>query len=58
MPPEVNLNECGGVGACVEACPLDVLELVDNKAVVARPDDCAECGTCVDACPMEAITLP
>ena len=58
MPPEVNLDECGGIGACVEACPLAVLELVDNKAVVAQPDDCAECGACVDACPMEAITLP
>ena len=57
MPPKVDLNECDGVGACVEECPMDVLELVDNKAVVARPEDCTECGMCVDACPVGAIIL-
>ncbi|HJH30158.1 MAG TPA: ferredoxin family protein [Methanosarcinaceae archaeon] len=58
MSPEIDLDKCDGVGACVETCPLDVWELVDNKGVVAQPDDCVECGACVDACPVGAITLP
>ncbi|MBW6470797.1 MAG: ferredoxin family protein [Methanosarcinaceae archaeon] len=58
MPPKVDLNECEGVGACVEACPMDVFDLINDRAVVARPEECAECGACVDACPMLAITLP
>ena len=57
MPPKVNLDECDGVGACVEACPMDVFDLVDNKAVAARPEDCTECGICVEVCPTEAIIL-
>lgn len=57
MPPKVNLDECDGVGACVEACPMDVFDLVDNKAVVARSEDCTECGICVEVCPTEAIIL-
>ena len=54
--PTVNADACFGCENCVDACPQDVLELVDEKATVARPDDCVECGACVEACPFNAIT--
>ncbi len=62
MPSKVDTNICEGIGACAEACPLDVIDIEEDengdlKSVIARPDDCVECGTCVDACPAEAITL-
>lgn len=57
MPPKVNLDECDGVGACVDACPMDVFDLIDNKAVATRSEDCTECGICVEVCPTEAIML-
>lgn len=48
---------CQGCGSCVEACPVNVWEMEDGKAVLARPDDCVECGACVDACPGNCISL-
>ena len=54
--PTVNADECTACGACVDACPCEVLQLED-VAVVANPDECTECGTCVDECPTGAITL-
>ncbi|MBN2110734.1 MAG: ferredoxin family protein, partial [Methanosarcinaceae archaeon] len=56
MPPKVDLNKCEGIGACAEACPVDVIDIEEDekgnlKSVIARPDDCVECGNCVDACP-------
>ncbi|MBN1133857.1 MAG: ferredoxin family protein [Methanosarcinaceae archaeon] len=63
MPPEIDRNKCDGIGACVEICPMDVLELKEDesgniKVIVALPDDCTECGACVEECPKGAITLP
>lgn len=46
---------CTGCGSCVDACPFEALELVDNIAVVG--DACTLCGTCVDECPESAITM-
>jgi len=57
MPPTVTDDKCVGCGACVDACPADVLELKDDIAIVPRPDDCVECGACEDACPADAIHL-
>jgi len=57
MPPTVTDDKCVGCGACVDACPADVLELKDDIANVVRPDDCVECGACEDACPTDAIQL-
>lgn len=57
MPPRVELEKCTGCGTCVDVCPNEVFEMVDDKSYVARPDDCTECEQCVENCPEEAITL-
>jgi electron transfer flavoprotein alpha subunit len=46
---------CTGCGSCVEECPFEALELVDDAAQVN--EKCTLCGTCVDVCPEGAITL-
>jgi len=55
--PIIDEDLCTGCEICVDECPNDCLELVDDVATLVRPDDCDECGTCVESCPSEAITL-
>ncbi len=57
MVVKLDLKKCKGAGACVEACPNEVLEKKGGKAHIAKPDDCVECGACVDACPNQALSL-
>lgn len=56
MPAVVNAETCSGCGSCVDACPVEAIEMKDDIAVVDA-DTCTDCGACVDACPVEAITL-
>ena len=57
MPrPTIVQDDCSGCGTCVEVCPNNVLELVDDKAEAVNDDDCTGCATCMEECPMGAIT--
>ncbi len=47
---------CTGCGECVDSCPFEALELVEDKAQVNEA--CTLCGACEEACPEEAITVP
>lgn len=55
MAAVVDKDTCTGCGACVEICPVDAIEMKDDKAVVS--DACIDCGQCVDECPVEAIEM-
>lgn len=55
MPAKVDLEKCNGCESCVEECPSDAIELVEDRAVVDA-NTCIDCGVCVDACPEQAIT--
>lgn len=52
---EIDEGKCSGAGECVNACPVDVFELVDGKSKATNLDNCIECCACVDACPTKAI---
>ena len=52
---EIDLDKCTGAAVCVDVCPADVFELVDNKATAPRFDDCVECCACEQNCPENAI---
>ena len=56
MVAQVNKETCTGCGDCLEACPLDAIEIQDEIAVVDA-DTCGDCGACVDECPTESITV-
>jgi NAD-dependent dihydropyrimidine dehydrogenase PreA subunit len=56
MPATVDQENCTGCGDCVEACPTDTVELVNEKAIV-KPDDCIECNACVEACIHHAMSM-
>ncbi len=53
----IDLEKCQGCGECVDICPMDVLEMQDDKAVVVDLDECAGCLSCVESCPEEAIEV-
>jgi len=55
--PKIDLDACIGCGACVSACPVNVLDMPSDKAKVAKPADCTSCAACVDACPVSAIVM-
>jgi ferredoxin len=56
----VDKETCLGDGICVEVCPENTLEIVDEKAssVDERAEFCIECGQCVAVCPTESLTMP
>ncbi|NLE38933.1 MAG: 4Fe-4S binding protein [Pirellulaceae bacterium] len=56
MAAQIDADKCTGCGECVESCPLDAIEMQDDKAVVDE-DVCGDCGACVDVCPSEAISI-
>jgi len=55
MAAKVDTKKCTGCKKCVDACPMDVIEIRNGKAVIGN--GCVECGACVAACPNEAISF-
>ena len=47
---KIDIAKCTGDGACKDACPADVYEIKDGKAVAVNADECLGCEACVDAC--------
>lgn len=56
MPVVVSAAKCIGCEACIPVCPVQVLEMHDQKSVY-KGEGCIECGACVPVCPTEAIDL-
>jgi NAD-dependent dihydropyrimidine dehydrogenase PreA subunit len=50
----IDVQRCTGCAACVEACPVGAIALVNDKAHV-DPETCTGCETCVNTCPEGAI---
>lgn len=48
-------DSCIGCGACASACMMEIISLVDGKAVIDHRG-CLECGLCYESCPVQAIT--
>jgi ferredoxin len=63
--PEVDPSVCNGCGKCVEACPVEALQLVSandphrpkRKSARLDADVCLGCGVCVRTCSREGIGL-
>ena len=50
----INKNECNGCGACMNACDVGAIYLVDEKANIDE-SLCTSCGNCIEVCPVQAI---
>ena len=53
----INDDRCIGCEACADACPTNVLEIVDHKVRVVRFKDCVQCEQCAHACPTTALVM-
>jgi len=53
----VGTDKCSGDEECVNACPVQVFEMVEGKADPVNMDECLGCETCVEGCPEGAITV-
>lgn len=51
----IDYDKCIGAGECVTACPVEIFELEDGKAIIKNLSECIECCACVSGCPHEAI---
>jgi ferredoxin len=56
-PIKIDLDACDDTGACVLVCPEDVIEAVNHRSAIVRPEACTECWICVENCPSAAIEM-
>ena len=55
MSIRIDKANCIGCGFCVEACPGNLIALVDSKAEMKSIRDCWGCTACMKECPVSAI---
>jgi ferredoxin len=58
----IDIEKCEGCGDCVEVCPVELLELVEEDgkkyaAFTGGANDCIGCMACEEECPDGAITV-
>lgn len=55
--PTVDEDKCEGCGECVDVCPVEVFEMVDDKSSPVNADECLGCESCIEVCEPGAITV-
>jgi len=46
----VDQAKCIGCGDCMDACPVEVYEVKQGKAVPVQESECLGCMSCVEVC--------
>lgn len=58
MPkPVIDKEKCTKCGACVNACPVNVLVKENDEIIVKSPENCIGCRACEASCEQEAIKV-
>ncbi|MCS6848547.1 MAG: 4Fe-4S binding protein [Anaerolineae bacterium] len=56
--PRIDEQRCTGCGNCAALCPTQAVQVVNDKAVIVRPEACVYCDVCETFCPEGAIGRP
>jgi NAD-dependent dihydropyrimidine dehydrogenase PreA subunit len=54
MAIKIDQQRCDGCAACMDACNVGAIYLVDKKAYIDQ-SLCTLCGICIEVCPVQAI---
>jgi len=54
---KIDLEKCDGCGTCVDICPVEVLEIRNEKSTVVNLNECLVCRACEVQCPNSAIEI-
>ncbi len=54
---KIDRDKCNGCGKCASACHEGAIEMINDKATLAREDYCDGLGDCLPACPVDAISF-
>jgi len=54
---KVDKEKCDGCATCVDVCPVEVFEVVEEKSTVKNNDACLVCRACEVQCPNTAIEV-
>ncbi len=53
----IDREKCIGCGACIQACPVNAIQMEPGFRSVVLPERCIGCGTCVELCHQKAPSL-
>ena len=53
----IDPDKCTGCGICANMCPLQIIKIKDDKAVIEELSKCDGLGGCARMCPSQAITM-
>ena len=53
----IDPDKCTGCGICADMCPLQIVKIMDDKAVIDDLSKCDGLGGCAGLCPSKAITM-
>lgn len=56
MAAQIDTEKCTGCGICVDACPVEAINLENDKAKIDQ-DTCTDCGACVGECLNDALSV-
>ena len=54
VPPKIDSNLCTGCKKCMQICPVNAIEIINEKATI-NEFCCNGCRICVSICPKSAI---